>query len=285
MKDLDPDSDHGSVRDNRGVPPDRLCAIAVMAKAPRLGQVKTRLIPPLTPEGAMSLNMCFLRDVTENICLAARTAPIQGFIAYAPAGTEKLFNGVLAAGTRFVLADGSLEMLPQVHGLGRSLLHAARALFAQGYQSVCLLNSDSPTLPTAMLRETVEALSTPGERIVLGPAEDGGYYLLGMKAAHVHLFEGIRWSTEHVAAETLERARKLGLEAVTLPPWYDVDDRASLQRLSRELSIASSASGGRLAPYPAPVTADFLSRIRLSPRTGQSDAAGPSVISADGESI
>ncbi len=107
------------------------CAIAVMAKAPRPNHVKTRLVPPLTPHEAASLNACFLRDITENICAAARAAPIAGFVAYAPAGGEALFDGMLAPGTDLVLADGSLDVPPGVDGFGRSLLHAATALHPQ----------------------------------------------------------------------------------------------------------------------------------------------------------
>ena len=87
-----------------------------------------------------------------------------------------------------------------------------------------MLNSDSPTLPTALLSETAEALARPGDRAVLGPSSDGGYYLLGLKTAHRRLFEDIAWSTERVAEQTLERAREIGLEVYRLPVWYDVDD-------------------------------------------------------------
>jgi uncharacterized protein len=254
--------------DDIGAAADRLCAIAVMAKAPRPGKVKTRLVPPLTPEEAMHLSTSFLRDITENIQLAARTSPIQGFVAYAPAGAEASFGGCVASGTGFVLADGSPEMPPRVEGFGRSLLHAARGLFAKGYPAACLLNSDSPTLPTAFLREAAEALSAPGERIVLGPADDGGYYVLGMKAPHAHLFEDIRWSTEHVATETVARARALGLDIVMLPSWYDVDDRFGLARLLRDLSDGSSRHSGGHMPYSARATAETVARIGLGEDAG-----------------
>ena len=113
-----------------------------------------------------------------------------------------------------------------VQGFGRCLLHAAQALFATGVSAVCLVNSDSPTLPTSVLIQAARALLVPGERIVLGPAEDGGYYLLGMQRAHAELFAGIAWSTGSVAAATHARAVTLGLDVVTLPAWYDVDDAA-----------------------------------------------------------
>jgi rSAM/selenodomain-associated transferase 1 len=244
------------------MPAETNCAIAVMAKAPRPGRVKTRLVPPLTPEAASALSAAFLRDITENIVRAGRDAAIQGYIAYAPAGFEGLFDGILAAGTRLVLADGAGDWPRGVEGFGRCLLHAVEALFARGHQSVCLLNSDSPTLPTTLLSQATRALAAPGDRVVLGPAEDGGYYLIGVKAPHAHLFAEIAWSTEHVADQTRERAQTLGLELVELATWYDVDDRAALSRLFGEL--AGRAPSGLLTPYPAPATAAALQRLDLA---------------------
>jgi glycosyltransferase A (GT-A) superfamily protein (DUF2064 family) len=171
------------------------CAIAVMAKAPQPGRVKTRLVPPLTQETAVAMSMSFLRDITDNIQLAAQQERISGYVAFAPAGSETMFDGMLALRTGLVLADGSEDFPPRVHGFGCCLLHAARALFARGHDSVCLLNSDSPTLPTELLCRMAAALAEDGDRVVLGPADDGGYYLIGMKAPHAALFEDIAWST------------------------------------------------------------------------------------------
>jgi rSAM/selenodomain-associated transferase 1 len=246
------------------MPADRAgrCAIAVMAKAPTPGRVKTRLVPPLTADEAMQLSGCFLQDVTANIAVAARTAPIDAYIAYAPAGSEAAFASVIAPGTGLVLADGSPDMPEGVERFGRCLLHAAQGLFALGYGAACLLNSDSPTLPTGLLVAAARALAGPGDRIVLGPADDGGYYLIGMKAPHAGLFRAVDWSTERVAAQTAARADALGLARVTLDPWYDVDDAASLTTLLDELDGADR--GG----YPAPVTAAWLARgvrQRLAP--------------------
>jgi len=177
-----------------------------MAKAPQPGRAKTRLCPPLHPAQAAELSAAFLRDITENIALASRATPIDGYVAYAPAGDESWFTGHLAERTELVLADGSPPMPRDVQGFGRCLLHAAQALFATGVSAVCLVNSDSPTLPTSVLIQAARALLAPGERIVLGPAEDGGYYLLGMQRPHAHLFAGIAWSTGSVAAATVMRA-------------------------------------------------------------------------------
>ncbi len=242
------------------------CAIAVMAKAPRPNHVKTRLVPPLTPHEAASLNACFLRDITENIREAARAVPIAGFVAYAPQGGEALFDGMLAPGTELVLADGSIATPSGVDGFGRSLLHAATSLLAQGYGAACLVNSDSPTLPTAILQAAAEALARPGDRMVLGGAEDGGYYLVGLKQPHAALFQGVAWSTDQVAAQTLAQASRLGLEIVTLPQWFDVDDAASLSRLLDDLTTPPVDGP---TPYAASATRAWLAQVGVEDRLGR----------------
>jgi rSAM/selenodomain-associated transferase 1 len=218
-----------------------------MAKAPRRGEVKTRLVPPLSEADAALLSGCFIRDIAGNILAAARDAPIEGYVAYSPAGSEDLF--------RALLPDGIGLLPPRRVGLGHSLFDAAENLLAAGYGSACLVNADSPTLPTSVLVEAALALAPPGDRLVLGPAEDGGYYLIGLKQTHPRLFEEIDWSTERVFRQTLERAREIGLDTVTLGHWYDVDDVASLRRLALELDT------GHPAGYAAPHTRAFLGRL------------------------
>jgi hypothetical protein len=232
-----------------------------MAKAPQPGRSKTRLCPPLRADQAASLSAAFLCDVTENIALAARRVPIAGYVAFAPAGTEALFDGCLAAGTGLLLADGAPPMPSGVKGFGRCLLHAIRQMLDLKYGAAVVLNSDSPTLPTEFLVRAAQALLAPGDRAVLGPAEDGGYYLLGMKAAHAALFAEIAWSTDSVAAATRARATSVGLELVELPTWYDVDDSAALGRLCREITRPRLASPPR--PHAAPATAAALERLGL----------------------
>ncbi|HTW28968.1 MAG TPA: TIGR04282 family arsenosugar biosynthesis glycosyltransferase [Acetobacteraceae bacterium] len=232
------------------------CAIAVMAKAPRPGRVKTRLSPPLSPDEAMAMGAAFLRDVTANLRCAARDAPIAGFVAYAPAGSDSLFDGLLAPDTGLVLADGTGAMPDTVQGFGRSLLHATRALFDRGFGAVCVLNADSPTLPTDRLIEAATALLRPGPRAVLGPAEDGGYYLLGMQTPDPHLFSAIDWSTDRVAVQTRTRIAERDLPLVDLPPWYDVDDGDALTRLLRELAAPG-------AGFAAPATRACIARLGL----------------------
>jgi uncharacterized protein len=210
------------------------CAIGVMAKSPRPGHSKTRLCPPLRPEQAALLSAAFLRDTTENIAAAALSAPIVGYAAYAPSGTEETLAPHLASGTSRVLADGSTPVPQGVEGFGRCLLHAIQQLFAAGHTAACVLSSDTPTLPTDILVSAATALLACDERrVVMGACDDGGYYLLGMRLPHARLFADIAWSSSSVAATTRTRAAVLGLDLVELPIWYDIDDAAALERLAR----------------------------------------------------
>lgn len=217
-------------------------AFAVMAKAPQAGLVKTRLVPPLTPGQAVKLGESFLADTVGVIRDLAKTAPVQPYIAYMPAGSEALMRGIAGCGIDLVLADGAPIADPGVTGIGRSLLHGTRSLLGLGHEGVCLISADSPSLPAAILAKAAALLARPGDRMVLGPAEDGGYYLIGLKAPHATVFQDIAWSTGVVAAETLARAASIGLDCALLPLWYDVDDGASLARLADALSTGTESA-------------------------------------------
>jgi rSAM/selenodomain-associated transferase 1 len=203
------------------------CAIAVMAKASIPGSAKTRLVPPLTIDEAAALNTAFLQDAADNLLAAARLANVVGYMAFAPAGSIEFFRRIMPSGIRLIET-----VAPD---LGQCLFNAASSLLAAGHGAVCLINSDSPTLPVDYLVRAAAALREPGERIVIGPSTDGGYYLIGIKQAHRRLFEDIDWSTDRVFRQTLERAAELDLKPVVLPPWYDVDDADALRILVGEL--------------------------------------------------
>ena len=127
-------------------------------------------------------------------------------------------------------------MLPQRGDeFGERLYFAVEDLFKCGFDSVCLIDSDSPTVPAENFEQAVELLSTSEDRVVLGPSDDGGYYLIGVKKPHRHLFEQIDWSTERVLNQTMQRATEIGIEVKLLPTGYDVDDDVSLRRLCNEL--------------------------------------------------
>jgi uncharacterized protein len=120
--------------------------------------------------------------------------------------------------------------------LGYVLHGATRALLRAGHDCVLLVNGDSPTLPPRLLVQAIETIRQPGDRMVLGPASDGGYYLIGLKQPHRHLFTHIAWGTETVARSTCERAAEIGLATTLLPEWYDVDNVETLRWLQDELS-------------------------------------------------
>jgi rSAM/selenodomain-associated transferase 1 len=227
------------------------CALAVMMKAPCAGSVKTRLVPPLRPDEAAALNTCFLRDVTAVVESTCTAGLAEGFVAYTPLGREAWFDGLLPLRFRLLPQRGA--------NLGERLFHAVEDFLAFGYQATCLINSDSPTLPAALLLEAVNALQQPGDRVVLGPADDGGYYLIAMKRAHPRLFEDIAWSTEKVLAITLDRAREIALETRLLPSWYDVDDATSLCRLLQELLTTNCRE--KTLGYAAPHTHEYLQQL------------------------
>ncbi len=229
-----------------------LCALAVMAKAPRPGKVKTRLAPPLTLEESAALNICFLQDTTENIAEVAAAGRAAGLISYTPVGDEALFSGILPA---------SFALVPQRgDGFGERLLAAAEDILACGFGAVCLIDSDSPTVPAEAFEQAVAELARPGDRVVLGPSHDGGYYLIGLKQPHGEPFSGISWSTSTVYAETLAACSAAGLELVELPLWYDVDDGATLDVLTGELLAGIAAPFTTVPGYKALHSREFLRR-------------------------
>ena len=127
--------------------------------------------------------------------------------------------------------------------------------FQCGFASVCLIDSDSPTVSADVYARAVEWLSKPGDRVVLGPSDDGGYYLIGMKRNHPQLFERVDWSTERGLEQTKQRAGELNLEVSLLPTGYDVDDATTLRWLCEELLSDKSARD------VAPNTRKFLAAL------------------------
>jgi len=247
-----------------------VCALVVMAKAPRAGKVKTRLAPAVGFDGSAALNICFLRDTTRNIAEVASAfaeggdsrlahddetvmngAPAaQGLISYTPVGDEAAFDGLLPEGFALIAQRGD--------GFGERLLATAEDVLSCGFGAVCLIDSDSPTLPQSALVEAVNELQKPGDRVVLGGSDDGGYYLIGMKQAHAVPFERITWSTASVYAETVERVREAGLALVELPVWYDVDDAATLAVLEAELLEGKRPAFATVDGYDAQATREWL---------------------------
>lgn len=223
-------------------------AVAIVCKTPAPGKSKTRLSPPLRPEECASISSCFIQDLSRTIGLLAQDADVTGVALYTPRGSE--------AALRTLLPD-DFELTPQCDGdFGERLLQGTVDLLDAGHAGAILINSDSPTLPLAILRAAVDALRQ-GDNLVLSPAFDGGYTLIGLSNPHRRLFTDIPWSTEAVYRLTLDRAGEIGLPVVNVPSWYDVDDAASLKMLEDELS-------GRIPAFSmmpgadAPATRQFL---------------------------
>lgn len=207
-------------------------ALIVVAKRPMAGQTKTRLTPPLTPSMAAALYECFLQDTLARI----RQVPdIQPVIAYLPTEAEGFFRQLAP----------DFALLPQEGpDLGVRLDNALTYYLRAGYARVAIMNSDGPTLPVACLQAAFSELAGTAD-VVLGPCDDGGYYLIGLKRPAPRLLREVRMSTPQVTADTLALAHEEGLRVALLPLWYDVDDAESLIRLRNEL--AEGPVG--LAPY------------------------------------
>ena len=230
----------------------RTVAIGIFCKTPAPGLSKTRLSPPLRPEECAALSACFIRDLAGTIDELARDGVAAGYAVYTPVGSEPALR---------MLLPRSFGMLPQCEGdFGARIATAMRALL-QTHAGAILVNADSPTLPAAILRAAVEAVRRQ-DAVVLSPALDGGYTLIGLSAAHDRLFVDIPWSTAQVHARTVARAGEIGLPVVNVPGWYDVDDASSLALLLSELAGRPPAFASRgLHGAPAPATrAHFAGR-------------------------
>jgi uncharacterized protein len=218
-------------------------AVAIMAKAPRAGEVKTRLCPPLSPAEAAELYCCFLRDKIAQVRTLPAASPV---IAFTPADSRRLFEG-LAPGFRLIAQEGA--------DLGSRLLNSVDLLLRDGHAGALAIDSDTPTLPTDFLRRAVNLVATPDIDLVLGPSDDGGYYLVGMRKVRPTLFREMPWSTIHVLSETIRRAEAEGLRIACLPSWFDVDIPGDLERLSASIAEMQGEA-------PAHTRRFFLARER-----------------------
>jgi uncharacterized protein len=223
-------------------------ALAITCKAPMSGASKTRLSPPLRPDECAAISACFIRDLSRTIAAVAAGGGVTGCALYTPCGSEAALMRVLPEG---------FTLIPQVEGdFGVRLLNGAIDIMAAGFAGAILINSDSPTLPETILRQAADAVHG-GDNVVLSPAADGGYTLIGLSKPHARLFADIPWSTGEVHHLTLERAREIALPVVEVPGWYDVDDAASLRVLEAELA-GTRPPFANLDGAEAPATRAFL---------------------------
>ena len=257
---------HAGGRREAGAP----CAMAIMGKASAAGRTKTRLVPPLSGEDAARLNTAFLQDAAHNLLAAGQQTAIAPYVAFGPAGSEPFFRECLPPGV------GLIECcLPD---FGECLKLALATMLAYGHSGACVVNADSPTLPTRHLIAAARALAAAPDGIVIGPSTDGGYYLLGVTHAHPRLFADIEWSSPRVFEQTYRRATELGLGVTLLEPWYDVDDAAGLRQLDADLARAEAGGGGPgSAVYGAPRTRAALACIAAGSNAVLPASVAPSV--------
>lgn len=222
-------------------------ALIVMAKRPLAGLTKTRLVPPFSFEDAAEMYGHILLDVLELVRGLDEVTP---FVAYSPVDKET------ASYFRKLVPDFGL--IPQEGAtLGERLDGVLSSCLREGYNQVAAMNSDSPTLPSAYLAEAFERLDKCETDVVLGPCEDGGYYLIGWKQQHARLVRDVQMSTEQVLADTLQIAKEEGLKVELLQPWFDVDELSDLERISADEGDFSS---------PASHTRSFLlDRVGIAP--------------------
>ena len=196
-------------------------AVLVMAKRPFPGRTKTRLVPPFSPSEVADLYECFLRDVLD---IVRKVPDITPFIAYTPVQESDYFRRLAP----------DFELVPQEgQTLGQRLDFVLRRVQSLGFRLVAAINSDSPTLPAAYISQAFVELEKPLVDVVLGPCEDGGYYLIGWKRPYSRLVLDVSMSTSQVLRDTLVIAEEEKVRTALLPTWYDVDDVTNWERLKK----------------------------------------------------
>jgi rSAM/selenodomain-associated transferase 1 len=183
----------------------------------------------LTPWQAATLYRAFLFDKIAQVRTLTSARPA---IAYTPASGEDFFAD---------LAPDFTRIAQQGTDLGERLIHSLEYFLNLGDTGVMAIDSDTPTLPTHCLQQAIELLTKPDVDVVIGPSDDGGYYLIGVRALHRDLFTEMPWSTSAVLPETVRRAEARGLNVACLPAWFDVDTPEDLARLHTTLSQTEGA--------------------------------------------
>jgi uncharacterized protein len=194
-------------------------ALIIFAKRPVPGQVKTRLVPPLTTNEAALLYECMLRDIVSR---TLRLPGMDRLIFYTDEPDAAVYFRGIAPGVPLHPQRGN--------DLGERMANAFFTAFANGYREVAIIGSDSPDLPLACIEDAFDRLAEGDTDVVFGPCEDGGYYLIALLRLHDELFRGIQWSRGDVLAKSLDKAAKAGIRVKLLPGWYDVDRIEDLQR-------------------------------------------------------
>lgn len=202
-------------------------AIIVFARVPAPGLVKTRLTPALDKVEAAHLYTAFLQDALEQY--ARIGADIRLYLAPSSSDLEK---NIVPEGVSVHDQNGK--------GLGGKMANAFVETFAAGYERVIILGTDHPTLPSDFIEVAFESLSSL-RSVVIGPADDGGYYLLGMTDFIPELFQKMEYSHGDVFRQTLKRLPPEGVDVTILPGWYDIDTPEDVHRLACELATAGAS--------------------------------------------
>jgi len=223
------------------------CALALMARVPSLSIDDARILP-LTAGEATGLKHCFLRDLAASIGVAVDSGRAEGVVVFTPGRAESLLRELLPKNFKLFPQRGETP--------GEVLSNAVEDLLSRGFPAVCLVNSDSPTVPRSILEVAIESLSRPGDCMVLGALDHGGYYLIGLKEGHRDLFERVSSNTANIVSHTTARAAAIGLKVEMLPPWYEVKDARGLNRLCKEL-LGHDSRDAHIAPY----TSQYLAKL------------------------
>jgi rSAM/selenodomain-associated transferase 1 len=199
-------------------------AFVIFAKAPIPGQVKTRLCPALTPDEAATLHGSFVLDTLERTKTAVGKLKLSmdRYLACAPSSSHVFFK-IMEERQGVILIDQVGD------NLGARMYQAIETMFSRGYRRTLIMGTDVPTLPLEYFKQVLTLLDN--HDLALGPALDGGYYLIGMNRTIPELFTDMPWSTDQVLRLTQDRAAQLGLKTALLQPWRDVDTLADLEAL------------------------------------------------------
>jgi uncharacterized protein len=219
--------------------------VAIMARAPS-SEGKSRLIRDLGTQDGAGLRLALLLDTFESVS----TLAVEKAVLYTPPDRDAEIRAVTPFQAAFLPQRGST--------LGERMREGARDLLTSGFDAVVLIGSDLPTLPPAHIRAALDILMRRGEVLVLGPAEDGGYYLIGLTQSRPEFFEHIPWGSALVLQRTREVAEALGIPVDTVPLWHDVDSPSDLRRvwrISEQLDGAARYTRAWLSAAPAEVRA------------------------------
>jgi rSAM/selenodomain-associated transferase 1 len=229
--------------------PTHVNALAVMAKVPVSGTVKTRLVPPLSDEQAAELYRALVLDQLEHL---AQLNSADLYLAFTPAD---------AASSMASLMPARFQCFPQRgDDLGERMNQVFIELRRRAHRNLVVIGSDLPPVPLDFFEDAFRILAAENKRVVLGPSRDGGYYLVGMNEPTPQIFKEMTWSHAHVLAQTTKKLTRLGIDFRLLPTWFDLDTVEDLDRfqeiaspvvrqaMSRTLGLLQRLSGRDRCP-------------------------------------